>query len=783
MSMQMAVRFAFASCRLGPAVADGAWFPFASTPTAAFLIKFLKAASERPVFDTAQLSVIDAASQARIFDLVFDASDPRFVITSADVTSASAAVLAKVDLTAAPMAFARADEMCGADRRMYAFATSLLLSPASGDRIALAADDAGAALIVQAAASTAHMVSGLYAGAAPGRSSDSTAVYRFIAASSAAKFCLALAHSTAGVVANVHTVETFARDRPAAIEENMDSVIQWFPRLHAVLGVSPSPVMPRLYALVAGMPASTKSPLTTEGLHALDFQVSRLADQADFKTVCRSLHETAESAAALKAGTVLLRPLLDDEAYKLLACAGKDVDAKTLVAMALGSGLVICRLVVLDGLNLALAKQTNQLQVLVELAAKRGAVADAVRLLMNEDSRIKRSVVPLDVPPCYVSAALRGVLTSTLSDYADLASKFSPKLYAENPYSFAGSNFDILSSPARGSAALAMFAATVGPLADGFGYDGFDTFVAAVIRATADLAGRRRLTKYVVDLFESGMRDAMEGGRASMRDVRLDAKFVSKFDGPAFTEAAARLVSAHANYDSMEQFLETVDYVAPGPPPSYLPPDAQTLSLAAPFEAQPSSAAPFHTAARSAAGPSSGPSSAVWPAAAPALSTPALLHSPGAPAPSSGSRAVRPQTRVAAQAAAAQKRLSVAAKLPDGSPFFERMMIKGESTVRVGIFGYPAAIYEARSQGCAAPFVIRLATGVQLLPERLAAFRQGLCTVAGEAHAHSGGSAHRCPPEKLIDLASARFEVPDGGWPELPGVPKTPYFGGPRRGP
>jgi hypothetical protein len=488
LSMQMAVRFAFASCRLGPAVADGAWFPFASTPTAAFFIKFFKAASERPVFDAAQLSGIDAAGQARIFDLVFDASDPRFVITSADVTSASAAVLAAVDLTAAPMAFARADEMCGADRRMYAFATSLLLSPASCDLIALAADDAGAARLIQATASTAHMVSGLYAGAAPGRSSDSTAVYKFIAASSGAKFCLALAHSTAGVVANVHAVETFARDRPAALEENMEAVIQWFPRLHAVLGASTSesPVMSRLYTLVAGMPASTKSPLTTKGLHALDFQVSRLAGQADFKTVCNSLHETAESAAALKAGTTVLRPLLESEAYKLLARASKDVDAKTLVAMALGSCLVVCRLVVLDGLNPALAKQSSQVQVLVELAAKRGAVSDAVRLLMNEDSRIKRSVVPPDVPPYYVSAALRGVLTSTLSDYAELASKFSPKLYAENPYSFAGSNFDIFSSPARVSAALAMFAATLGPLADGFGYEGFDTFVAAVIRATAD---------------------------------------------------------------------------------------------------------------------------------------------------------------------------------------------------------------------------------------------------------------------------------------------------------
>jgi hypothetical protein len=139
-----------------------------------------------------------------------------------------------------------------------------------------------------------------------------TAVYRFIAASGGAKLCLALAHSNAGVVANVHTVETFARDRAAALEENMESVIQWFPRLHAALGVSTSasPAIARLYTLVACMPASTKRPLTSEGLHALDFQVSRLADQADFKTVCNSLHETAESAAALKSGVTVLRPLL-----------------------------------------------------------------------------------------------------------------------------------------------------------------------------------------------------------------------------------------------------------------------------------------------------------------------------------------------------------------------------------------------------------------------------------------------------------------------------------------
>jgi hypothetical protein len=53
-------------------------------PLRLFVIKFFKAASERPVFDAAQLSGIDATGQARIFDLVYDASDPRFVITGAD---------------------------------------------------------------------------------------------------------------------------------------------------------------------------------------------------------------------------------------------------------------------------------------------------------------------------------------------------------------------------------------------------------------------------------------------------------------------------------------------------------------------------------------------------------------------------------------------------------------------------------------------------------------------------------------------------------------------------
>jgi hypothetical protein len=68
--------------------------------------------------------------------------------------------------------------------------------------------------------------------------SDRTAIYWFIAAAAGAKYCLALARSNAGVVANVRAVEMFARDRSAAFEENMESAIQWFPRLHAALGVS-----------------------------------------------------------------------------------------------------------------------------------------------------------------------------------------------------------------------------------------------------------------------------------------------------------------------------------------------------------------------------------------------------------------------------------------------------------------------------------------------------------------------------------------------------------------
>jgi hypothetical protein len=239
-----------------------------------------------------------------------------------------------------------------------------------------------------------------------------------------------------------------------------------------VLGVS-TPALPaiaRLYTLVAGMPASTKSPLTTKGLHALDFQVSRLVGQVDFKMVCNSLHETAESAAALKSGVTVLRPLLEDPAYMAFVDVSKGADAKILVAMAIGSGLVVARAVLLDGLPPGLAKQSGQVPVLAELAAKRHSIRDASRMLMDEDPRVKGSVVPPDVPLHYVSAALRGNVSPTLSDYSELASTFSPKLYAENPHCFAGSNYEIFSNSTKVSAALAMFAATFGPLADGFGF-------------------------------------------------------------------------------------------------------------------------------------------------------------------------------------------------------------------------------------------------------------------------------------------------------------------------
>jgi hypothetical protein len=198
--------------------------------------------------------------------------------------------------------------------------------------------------------------------------------------------------------------------------------------------------------------------------------VSRVADQADFKTVCNALHETAESAAALKSGITVLRPLLEDPAYKAFVDVSKDADAKILVAMAIGSGLVVARAVLLDGLPPGLAKQSGQVPVLAELAAKRHSIRDASRMLMDEDPRVKGSVVPPDVPLHYVSAALRGNVSPTLSHYSELASTFSPKLYAENPHCFAGSNYEIFSNSTKVSAALAMFAATFGPLADGFGF-------------------------------------------------------------------------------------------------------------------------------------------------------------------------------------------------------------------------------------------------------------------------------------------------------------------------
>jgi hypothetical protein len=422
----------------------------------------------------------------------------------------------------------------------------------------------------------------------------------------------------------------------------------------------------------------------------------------------------------LKSGVTVLRPLLQDSAYKALVDASKGVDAKALVAMAIGSGLAVARVVVLDGLPPGLAKQGNQVPVLAELAAKRHSIREASRGLMAADVRVERTATSPDVPPHYLIAALRGTVSPELGYYSALASTFSPKRFAENPHCFLGSNAEIFSNSAGVAAALAMFAAMFGPVADGFGYEGFNTFVTAVTRATADLAGRRNMTKLVVDLFESGMRDAMDFGLASMQDVRLNAKFESRFDGPAFAEAAARLAAAHSNHDVMERFFQTANY-APAPimappqfpaPPSYAPPYAPTGSLASPGGAQLAPAAPFCTAAWGAGAPASGPTSALVPAAPPASSPSTLLHSSRAPAPSSGSRVVRPSSRVAAQAAAAPKRLSVAIKLPDGSPFVEQMVIKSKNIVRVGIFGYPAAVYETHSMGCPTPFVIRLATGV-----------------------------------------------------------------------
>jgi hypothetical protein len=273
--------------------------------------------------------------------------------------------------------------------------------------------------------------------------SNRTAVYRFIAAAAGTNgYCLAWARSNTGVVANVRAADMFARDRSAAFEEHMESAIQWFPRLHAALGVSTpeAPAIARLYTLVASMPASTKSPLTVEGLHALEFHVSRVPGQADFATVCAAFHETAESVAAAKSGVTVLRPLLEDSAYKALVDAGKGVDAKTLVAMAIGSGLVVARGIVLDGLPPGLAKQGNQVPVLAELAAKRHSIRKASRGLMAADARVERTATPPDVPPHYLVAALRGTVSPSMCDYAALASTFSPKRFAENPHCFLGTN-------------------------------------------------------------------------------------------------------------------------------------------------------------------------------------------------------------------------------------------------------------------------------------------------------------------------------------------------------
>jgi hypothetical protein len=429
--------------------------------------------------------------------------------------------------------------------------------------------------------------------------------------------------------------------------------------------------------------------------------------------------------------------------------------------------------------------------VLAELAAKRHSIRDASRMLMDEDHRVEGNVVPPDVPLHYVLAILRGNVSPTLGDYSDLALTFSPKRYAENPHCFAGSNYEIFSNPAKVSAALAMFAATFGPLERPASRRGRNPSR----RACRSQKGRPQAWSCCGGPRDPSLRGSPRRRRCrtlrSRNRRRLNAKFESQFDGPAFTEAAARLASAHTNYDAMERFFQTANYGAPptmaplpfSAPPSYAPPDAPMGSLASPFGAQLAPAAPFYTAAWGAGAPPPGPSSAFLPAAPPASSPSALLHSSGAPMPSSGSRVARLSSRVAAQAATAPKRLTVAVKLPDGAPFVERMVFKGENIVRVGIFGYTAEVYETHSVGCPAPFVIWLATGVKVLPDQLATFRQGLCTVVGEAHAHGASSAHRGPPEKLVELASVRFEVPDGGWAELPNVPKSSYFGGPRRGP
>jgi hypothetical protein len=70
-------------------------------------------------------------------------------------------------------------------------------------------------------------------------------------------------------------------------------------------------------------------------------------------------------------------------------------------------------------------------------------------MLMDEDPRVKGSVVPPDVPLHYVLSTLRGNVSPTLANYSGLALTFSPKLYAENPHCFAGSNYEIFSNPGQ----------------------------------------------------------------------------------------------------------------------------------------------------------------------------------------------------------------------------------------------------------------------------------------------------------------------------------------------
>jgi hypothetical protein len=62
---------------------------------------------------------------------------------------------------------------------------------------------------------------------------------------------------------------------------------------------------------------------------ALHVSAQLITRQADFATVCADFHETAESVEAAKSGVTVLRPLLEDSAYKALVDAGKGVEPST----------------------------------------------------------------------------------------------------------------------------------------------------------------------------------------------------------------------------------------------------------------------------------------------------------------------------------------------------------------------------------------------------------------------------------------------------------------------